>query len=148
MKTNIFTRDLKNKAIALGVCGGVYLVLMLISATLLNSIYTFEWMSRNSYCYTWVLALAVIVFDKTVLAYFVTFGNLIGTVTGQILGDIIREVKLSNITHDMSEIDIMMIESSHEGVTIWGIILFASIVLGIIAEIIIHTKKRKKLAAA
>lgn len=148
MKTNIFTRNLRNKAIAFAVCGVVYFVLILISATLLNSVYTFEWMLRNFYCYTWVLALAMIVFDKTVLAYFVTFGNLIGTVTGQILGDIIREVKLNNITPDMTELEISIIEYTHHGVTIWGIILFASIVLGIIAEIIIHTKKRKKLAAA
>ena len=148
MKENIFTCDLKNKAIALGVCGGVYLVLMLISATLLNSVYIFEWMSRSSYCYTWVLALAVIMFDKTVLAYFVTFGNLIGTVVGQVLGDIIREVKLSNITPDMTELEIDMIGWTHDGVTIWGIILFASIVFGIIAEIIIPNKKRKKPAAA
>lgn len=148
MKNNIFTRNLKNKGIALAVCAVVYLGLQILSMTLLNSVYIFEWMSRNFYCYTWVLALAMIVFDKTVPAYFVTFGNLIGTVTGQILGDIIREVKLNNITPDMTELDISIIEYTHHGVTIWGIILFASIVLGIIAEIIINSKKRKKLAAA
>lgn len=147
MKTNIFTRNLRNKAIALAVCGGVYLVLMLLSATLLNSTYVFEWMSRNSYCYTWVLALAVIIFDKTVLAYFVTFGTLIGTVVGQVLGDILVDIAMSKVTPDMDYSEIYL-STIHQGVFIWGIILFASIGLGIIAEITIHFKKRKKLAAA
>lgn len=147
MKENIFTRNLKNKAIALAVCGGVYLVLMLISATLLKSVYIFEWMSRNSYCYTWVLALAVIIFDKTVLAYFVTFGTLIGTVVGQVLGDILEDIAMSKVTPDMDYSEIYL-STMHQGVFIWGIILFASIGLGIIAEITIHFKKRKKPAAA
>lgn len=144
---NIFTRNLKNKGIALGICGGVYLVLMLLSATLLNSTYMFGWMSENSHCYTWVLALAFIVFDKTVLAYFVTFGNLIGDVVGHVLGDILKSIAWSKVTPDMDDGTIYL-STAHQGVFIWGIILFVSIVLGIIAEIIIHNKKRKNPAAA
>lgn len=147
MKVNIFKRNFKYNGIALAVCAVVYIALHILSMTLLNSIYVFEWMSRNYYCYTWVLALAMIVFNKTVLAYFVTFGNLIGTVVGQVLGDIIKKVKLNNITPDMTEFEISMIKWTHHGVFIWGIVLFASIALGIIAEIIIHNKKRKMLAA-
>ena len=148
MKANIYTHNLKPRATALAVCGGVYIALQILSMTLLNSIYVFEWMSRRFYCYTWVIALAAIIFNKTTLAYFVTFGNLIGAVGGQVLGDIIREVKLNNITPDMTELEISMIKWTHYGVFIWGIVLFASIVMGIVSEIIIHAVKRKNLAAA
>lgn len=147
MKENIFTRNWKNKKIALIVCGAVYFILMIVLAGLLKSVYLFEWMSRNSYCYTWVLALAMIIFDKTVLAYFVAFGTLIGTVVGQVLGDILEKIAWNKVTPNMDEGEIYL-KTGHQGVFIWGIILFASIVLGIIAEIIIHSKKRKKLAAA
>lgn len=133
---NIFTRNLKNKGITLAVGVVVYLGLQILSMTLLNSVYTFEWMGRNLYCYTWVLALVLIVFDKTVMAYFVTFGTLIGTAVGEILGNYIRDWQMNHITPDMTEIDIMMIRSSHQGVFIWGIILLSSIAVGIIAEII------------
>ena len=146
MKTNIFTRDLKQKGIALTICAVVYIALQILSMTLLNSTYLFEWMSRNFYCYTWFIALAMIVFDKTVLAYFVTFGNLIGTVIGQVLGDILEKIAWSKVTPDMDEGEIYL-KTGHQGVFIWGIILFASIVFGITAEII-RGKKRKKLAAA
>lgn len=147
MKNNIFTRNLKNKGIVLAVCAVVYLGLQILSMTLLNSVYIFEWMSRNSYCYTWVLALAMIIFDKTVSAYFVTFGTLIGTVVGQVLGDILEDIAISKVTPDMDYSEIYL-KTAHQGVFIWGIILFASIVLGITAEIIIHFQKHKKLAAA
>lgn len=147
MKVNIFKRNLKTGGIALAVCAVVYVTLQILSMTLLNSIYVFEWMSRNYYCYTWVLALAMIVFNKTVLAYFVTFGNLIGAVVGQVLGDILEDIAMSKVTPDMDYSEIYL-STMHRGVFIWGIILFASIALGIIAEIIIHNKKRKMLAAA
>lgn len=145
MKENIFTRNLKSKAIALGICGGLYLVLMLISATLLKSVYLFEWMSRNAYCYTWVLPLAVIMFDKTHLAYFVTFGNLIGTVIGELLGGVIRSIRMSGITPGMDGGEVYY-RSLHHGVLIWIAVMLASVIAGIIAEFV--RGKHPKQAAA
>ncbi len=74
-------------------------------------------MSRNHYCYTWKAALALIVFDKTILSYCVTFGTLIGTIIGELLGTFLRNIQMSGITPDMDEGE-RWYRELHQGVSI------------------------------
>lgn len=142
---NIFTRNIKGKAIALAVTVVVYLGLQLLSMTVLSKFYLFEWMSRRIYCCTWIPAVVLIAFDKTLISYFVTFGNLAGTIIGQLLGDIIEAHQKSLITPDMDNSEIYLM-TMHQGVFIWSIIFTASIAVGIVLNIIFG-KRKKRLTA-
>jgi len=142
---NIFTRNIKNKIITFAVCIGVYIALQLLSSTILNGIYTFEWMARNLYCYTWLPVIVLIVFNKTLMAYFITIGNLIGTIIGELLGSCLREQRMSGITSDMNGSEIAL-RSYHHGVSIWLITIIAFVVVGIIVNIILSKRSKHTTA--
>ncbi|MBD5128526.1 MAG: hypothetical protein HDT43_01155 [Ruminococcaceae bacterium] len=141
--TNIFTRNLKNKAAALIIGVVVFGVLYLLSRTVLESVYLFEWTSRNLYCYVWVLAAALIVFDKLIVSYSVTLGNLLGVVIGQYLGDFIKAQRVKEITPETTP-DMVHELSMHYGAGIWAITVLACLAVGITVQII--TNKRRKRA--
>lgn len=142
---NILTRNIKGKLIALAIGVITYLGLQILSMTLLNRVYTFGWMADHLYCYTWIPALLLIVFDKTFLSYFVTFGSLAGTVIGEFVGSSIREQRMSQITSDM-KVEEIHERSLHYGVLIWLVTIITFIAIGIMFSIFLN--KRKKQAAA
>ncbi len=144
---NVFTRNLKGKGVCLIVGAVVYLGLQILSATVLNSVYTFEWMSRNHYCYTWIAALVLIVFDKTILSYCVTFGTLIGTIIGELLGTYLRNIQMSGITPDMNGSE-RWYRELHQGVSIWAVTLLVFVAAGVIAEIVRSRRAAHKKALA
>lgn len=140
---NIFTRNLKNKAITLIASAAVFGILYLLSMTLLNKVYLFEWTARNLYCYVWAIAAVLIVFDKLIVSYFVTFGNLIGILIGQFLGDFIRSQRMKLITPETTS-DVEYFLSYHYGAFIWAITILVCLAAGIVAQII--SSRRKKSA--
>ena len=141
--SNIITRNLKNKAVAAIAAAAVFGGLYLISMTVLNGVYLFEWTARNLYCYVWVAVAVLIVLDKLYAAYTVTLGNLAGVVIGQLLGDFIASERAKLITPDTSA-EMSYILSSHDGATRWAVVLVFFTAAGIAAQII--SSKRKKSA--
>lgn len=141
--SNIFTRNLKNKTIALITSAAVFGVLYLLSVTLLNEVYLFEWTARNLYCYVWVPAAVLIAFDKLIVSYSVTFGNLIGVFVGQFLGDFIRSLRMKMITPETTP-DSEYFLSYHHGAFIWAITILVCLAAGIAAQII--SGRRRKSA--
>lgn len=140
---NIFTRNLKDKAVALIASAAVFGILYLLSMTLLNKVYLFEWTARNLYCYVWAIAAVLIVFDKLIVSYSVTFGNLIGILIGQFLGDFIRSQRMKQITPETTS-DVEYLLSYHHGAFIWAITILVCLAAGIAAQII--SSRRKKSA--
>lgn len=139
---NIFTRNLKNKLIALTAAAAVFGVLYLISMTLLNKVYLFEWTARNLYCYVWVAVAVLIVLDKLRIAYAVTLGNLLGVIIGQYLGDLIKAQRVKQITPETTP-DMTYELSTHYGVNIWAITIIVCAAAGIAAQVI-SSKRRKR----
>ena len=144
---SFFMRNIKNKSITFAVCIGIYIVLQLLSSTILNDIYTFEWMARNLYCYTWLPVIVLIVFNKTLMAYFITIGNLVGTIIGELLGSFLREKKMSEITSDMNGSEIAL-RSYHQGVFIWLITLLIFFLVGLVLSIILSILKKRNHTAS
>lgn len=140
---NIFTRNLKNKAIALIASAAVFGVLYLLSMTLLNEVYLFEWTARNLYCYIWAIAAVLIVFDKLIASYAVTIGNLIGVLVGQLLGDLIISQRMKTISSETTS-DMEYLLSYHYGAFIWAITILVFIAIGITVQIVI-SKRGKTL---
>lgn len=141
--SNIITRNLKHKTIAAIAAAAVFGGLYLLSMTLLNRVYLFEWTARNLYCYVWAAVAVLIVLDKLTVAYAVTLGNLAGVIIGQLLGDFIVSERAKLITHDTSA-EMAYLLSSHDGTMIWGIVLVFFTAAGFAAQIIL--KKRGKNA--
>lgn len=138
---SFFMRHPKEKLISLIIGFVVYLTLQILSATVLSGVYTFGWMAGHLYCYTWVAVILLIAFDQPLLSYFVTFGNVCGTIVGELLGGLIRERRMSEVTSDMTveEIELRRI---HYGVLIWLITLAVFIIVGIAVKIAISRKTR------
>lgn len=143
---NILTSNLKGKLIALSVGLVVYVGLQVLSMTVLKNVYVFEWMGRSRYCYTWISALLLILFDKTLISYFVTFGTLFGTIIGQYLGDFLCEQKMALITPDMSA-EQQYYLSLHHGVLIFAVTVLISVAVGIVLNIILRKPKNKPATA-
>ncbi|MDO5726051.1 MAG: hypothetical protein Q4P29_07140 [Tissierellia bacterium] len=114
-----------------------FLILFIISKTLLKDLYLFEWTSRHLYLYIWVLVLAFVLTDNKILAKAIVYGNIAGIIIGQFLGDFIRNQNISKITSDMNAEQIYRMHK-HPGFQIWIIVMIISIVISLIF------KKRKK----
>lgn len=142
---DIFSRNPRKKLIAFITAVIVYLGLQVLSMTALSDIYTFKWMADHLYCYTWISVFVLIAFDCTSLSYFVTFGNLIGTIVGELLGGFIKEERMGDITTEMEAGEIHE-RSIHYGVLIWLITIIAFLAVGIIVNIIL-SKRRKQTTA-
>lgn len=140
-----FKKNFQRRLIAFFVCIGTYIILQLLSSTLLNDIYIFEWMARNLYCYTWLPAIVLVVFNQTITAYFITAGNLTGTIIGELLGDYLREQRMSGITSDMDASEVAL-RSYHHGVLIWLIVLLIFTVLGVVLSVVLRVSKKRNRA--
>lgn len=142
---NVFIRNPLKKVSSFIVGVIAYLGLQILSMSLLKEVYTFGWMADHQYCYTWVAVIVLIAFDRTLLSYFVTFGNLIGTIVGEVVGGFIKEQRMSQITADM-KVEEIWARSLHYGVLIWLITFIAFLIVGIVIDIIL-TERAKQASA-
>lgn len=139
---NILTRNPRKKIICGIICAIVYIGLQALSMTIFKDVYTFGWLADHLYCYTWISAAVLIVLDKRRLAYCVIFGNLSGTLIGEVMGLFIMDWRMNGITAGMKA-DEIEYRSTHYGVLIWLAVLVLFIAAGTPAEII-NSKNAKK----
>ena len=99
-------------------------------------------MADHLYCYTWIIVVVLIAFDRTSLSYYVTFRNLIGTIIGEVLGSFIRDQRMSQITTDMN-VEEIELRSIHYGVLIWLITFVAFLIVGMAVNIILNKKDQQ-----
>lgn len=138
-------RDLKGKLIALAVGLVVFIGLQALSVTVLKDVYLFEWLARARYCYVWAAVVVLILFDQTLISYFVTIGTLCGAFVGQYLGDYIEARNLAKITPDMSDdMKNAILCNSHPGAFIFAAIVLGFAVIGIICRIAVSASRRRK----
>lgn len=142
----IFTRHAKTKLIALVVGFVVYLILQILSMTLLRDVYVFGWMADHLYCYTWAAVIVLIAFDQTLLSYFVTFGSVCATIVGELLGGFIQELRMSQVTADMTVEEIEFRRINYGVLPIWFIVFFLFLIVGIAVNII-QKKKARQVSA-
>lgn len=131
---NIITRNIKGKIIALAAALVVFIGLHALSVTAFKDVYLFEWLARARYCYVWAASVLLILFDQTLVSYFVTFGTLCGAFIGQYLGDYLEAKNLAKITPDMSN-EMKHHLSLHYGAFIFALVVLCSLIAGIICAI-------------
>lgn len=142
---NVFTRNIKAKLIALAVGLVVFVGLQVFSMTVMKDVYVFEWLGREKYGYVWVTALLLIIFDRTLVSYFVTLGAPLGAVIGQFLGDYLEEKSLAKITPDMDD-DIRhnLLEHSHHGVFTFYATVLICLVIGTALSMILRKRRDRR----
>lgn len=131
---DIITRNIKGKNIALAVGLVIFIGLHVLSVTLLNDVYLFEWPARARYCYIRAAVILLILFDQTLVSYFVTFGTLCGAFIGQYLGDYLYKQNIAKITPDMSN-EMKHHLSIHHGALIFALVVLCSLIAGIICAV-------------
>ena len=142
---NVFTRNIKAKLVAFAVGLAVFVGLQALSMTVMKDFYVFEWLGREKYGHIWTTALLLIIFDRTLVSYFVTFGAPLGAVAGQFLGDYFEERSLAKITPDMDD-DIRhnLLEHSHHGVFIFYATVLICLVIGIVLTVILRKRRERR----
>ncbi len=132
------------KIIALLVCIAAYVVMKILSSTVLGEVYIFKWMSQNrSFFFGAVIAIIPILFNKPLIACFATLGTFFGGVSGQLIGDYIYDKNVAMITPDMT-VEQQAHLSYHRGFAILGCVWFGFLALGVVLSVIIGLVKKRK----
>lgn len=63
------------------------------------------------------------------MAWFITVGNVVGIVLGQLLGEVIKNFRMKEITVKTSAEEAYQL-SQHYGVPIWALTIFVTLVAG------------------
>lgn len=111
----------------------VYLLLYILSRTILSDRYLFEWTSRHWYLGICLIAVLLVFFKKQVVAVAMTVGNLVGVLFGQTVGNYIQLENVEKITYAMSEGQKAKLHT-HYGVALWLGIILVSLLTGIILQ--------------
>jgi hypothetical protein len=136
MNLNPFKKmNFKERLIFTSIQLATFVIIYILSKTVLSDIYVLEWTADEYYLYIWIPVLLFSLLEKTILSLSLTIGNVIGILLGQILGDIIRNVNMQKITDTIKEEQRYFL-MSHKGVFIWLFTILAFIVLGAIASFI------------
>lgn len=128
---------MKKKILAFSVVmfsfGGLYLV----SQIYLQGYYLFKWTAANSYAYIWVIAFALICFNKIHASISLTFGNTAGILLGQFWGDFIKNQNMLKITADMEGWQVHKL-THHPGVEIWLLITFVFVLICVAGNVLLR----------
>lgn len=111
----------------------VYAVLYFVSKTFFSGLYMFRWTASNHYWFSWVLVLYFVFMNKDIVARMITWGNIIGIVAGQVIGDLIQKYNATFITPNMDVQEKYML-LYHEGPKIYVLFLVSFIILGLFFE--------------
>lgn len=111
----------------------IYTALYLLSKTILADVYLFAWTAWNKYLYFWLVSLAFIIFQKYFIAFYITIGNIIAVLFGELLGDLIIYINTFRITPDMQPYTIERY-TTHYGAFIWLALVLLALIIGVRRE--------------
>lgn len=123
----------KNFVCAVLLTVGIYTVLYLLSRTILADVYLFDWTAHNKYLYFWLISLLFIFWKKYFVAFYITFGNLVAIIIGELLGDLIIFINSFRISPGL---DPMLLShyQTHYGVFIWLALVLIAWIMGVRRE--------------
>lgn len=107
-----------------------FLLLYVLSITILKELYLFRWTADNRYLYLWIVVLILSVLDKIPISLALTIGNVVGVLLGQFIGDEIRYRNIQKITENMN-LEQRAYLHIHHGFTIWIVTVLVSFIVGV-----------------
>lgn len=140
---NYIKVNLKTSILVLLITLLPFIVLYGVSRTIVADLYWFEWTIDNNYVYLWLVVIVLTLTKKYIIATFIAYGNAIGIVLGQYLGDAIHEANIKLITDSMSSVEISELHL-HPAPQIWLYTILISITVSIILNILIKYRRSNK----
>ncbi len=117
-----------------------FVVLYVLTDLFFEDIYLLEYMKHNHYCYLYLFVLLdYFLFKNNRLVYFLSYGNVIAIILGQVIGDILQSINMAKITDGMSEEEVYRL-STHHGAFIWLIVMLLIIYM----SYLLRKKERSK----
>lgn len=125
------------------ITASIFIGIYIISRLFLKELYWFNWTSHSKYLYIWVVALILIHFEKYIISYSITFGNIGGIFLGQFVGDAIKAKNMLKIEPGMDVEQIYHLQH-HPGFEIWACSILACLAIGtIFYKLKTHIKNEK-----
>lgn len=122
-------RSIKSKILSILICLTPFAVMSALTKLFFPDTYLLAWMLRHWYLGIWAIAAAVAWFDAK-WGYVLSFSYAASVVFGQVVGDLIRNHKISKITAEMTNQEITRMHG-HPGFQLWmGAFAFAIILCG------------------
>lgn len=142
MKT-VFSKNINRKIEVFMLCAAFYLALIFLSIfTPLGKLYVFEWTLRNMYCFNWLLAAVLILFNALPTACAVAAGNFAGVFIGQFLGGFMEDYAAKQITADMTKAEAAARLEVNYQWGLWALTCLCFAVVGIICNVIARVKRK------
>jgi len=126
-------------AITAGISAGIYIAGYFICKSYfmrgspMHS-YTADWTTRHYYLYIWIVSILLAVFNRPATSLATTAGCFIGIVIGDVLGEFIRTIRLSNLDRLIAEgasPGAIQQLYTHYGVLIWLGVIVVSYIIGL-----------------
>lgn len=125
--------------IHLGIQLSIFLILFIVSKSMLKDVYLYKWTADRFYLLAIPLVVIFTFMGRFKLSYTITFWNLTLIIVGQALGDLIRNNNMEKIDPSTSA-EVAYRLSHHYGFEIW---FFGMIIVTIVALIIDNRNRRK-----
>lgn len=125
---------LKRTCFYLLLIGLIYLVLYILAKIMPDEIWMFRGTANVQFGYLWFFSIFLILGNFNLIAMSLTFGNFVGIVIGQFLGDSIQYLNSFKITEDMTAAERHAL-TFHCGYSIWIITIFVFLIGSIVITV-------------
>ncbi len=115
-----------------------FLMIYLLSKTIFNNYYLFEWTASHLYLYTWLIAIVLILSKKYSYALMLSLANFFAVFIGQFVGDYLKQLNMAKITTTNDAETIAHLSNHH------GFEIYLSLILITMIGFFIIDKKRPK----
>ena len=121
-----------------------FVILYTLSNTILADVYWFDWTMHNKYLFIWVGVIVLVIAKKNIMSIFIAYGNVLGIVLGQYLGDPIQASNIKLISDIMTAEEVAK-AYHHPAFEIWFTTIFICVITSIIVNAILERKQVKKV---
>lgn len=115
-----------------------YIILFILTKMFFNEVYLLDWLARRWYYGLWIITAVLAVFNFK-LSFFISCANIVAITLGQVIGDILQNYNISQITPDMTAEQQARLYL-HYGVFIWIISLLVSVAM---FALVTYIRKKK-----
>ena len=142
VKGSLSMNGLKERLKLLCICMVPFLVVYLLSVTVLSPFYLPAWTADNHYLYLWVLVAVLALLHRRFLALWLSYGNVVLLAICFLVDECVDAYKESLITPDMTGEELWRM-SSRVGAYYWIIGVILLLVAGVIIGRVMARKRKK-----
>lgn len=120
----------------------VFLLLYILSETVLHDFYPFDWTAKQFYLGAIIPIVLTTIFGAPVISTSITAGVVLGNVIGHFLGEFLRNRSIATVTPDM-DAEMVARLHLHYGWVIWILTVMASAVFGVVLHYVLKYRRER-----